>query len=323
MTPTIETAHPHDIEIQIPDRLPGAELRRLSAIDGGMAALCIASEWAMIAAAVAVGTMFPSPAVIAIAIAFVGARQQALTVIAHDASHFRLFPDRLANDLFGNLFLAWPMFISVEGFRHFHSRHHRHLNTEKDGNRELWHTHGAEGELSPEWRFPKTAAGLVWLLARRAAFVTGLFWILRGLMGGFVMGAPIWSKIARGGLYASSAFILTRFELWPMFLLFWIVPYCTWHLMIQYTRLICEHSAVRSGDPRYAETRTTIPGFLGRIFVLPRNIGYHIEHHWYPSVPFYRLPDLHRALMANPSYRANANVHRSIVSSLRECVSGR
>jgi len=317
------TAHEHDLEAGVPDRLPEAELRRLSTIDARQAAVGIAAEWAMIAAAVAIGVLLPHPLVIAVAIAFIGGRQHALTVIAHDASHYRLFRRRVTNDLLGNLLLAWPMFISVEGFRHFHSRHHRHLNTDKDGNRELWQTHGADGEPTWEWTFPKTLAGLLGVLLFRGAFVTGVLWILRGFIGGFFVGTPIWMAALRAVYFAAIGAALTQFDCWREFLLFWVTPYCTWHLMIQYLRLICEHSAITSIDARYAETRTTIPGLLGRLFILPRNIGYHIEHHWYPSVPFYRLPDLHRALMENPNYRRHARISHSILGSLRECVASR
>lgn len=323
MTTAVSIAHPHDLEAQVPDRLPEGELRRLSVIDSQAALGSIATEWCLIAACVALVIAFPHPLMFVLAIPFLGARQHALTVIAHDACHYRLFPNRIANDLFGNLLLSWPMFISVESFRHFHSLHHRHLNTDKDGNRELWSTHRKDGQLRGEWNFPKTTAGLIGVLISRAAFVTGVLWILRGFIGGFFVGNPLWVGIVRALYYAGIGALLTHYGWWLEFCLLWIVPYCTWHLMIQYLRLICEHSAVHSNDPRYTETRTTIPGFLGRLFILPRNIGYHIEHHWYPSVAQYRLPELHRALMANPSFSANANVHHSILSSLHECVSAR
>lgn len=76
----------------------------------------------------------------------------------------------------------------------------------------------------------------------------------------------------------------------------WIIPYCTWHIMIQYVRLICEHSGIPSGIPPYHLTRTTVPSLWERILIIPRNIGYHYEHHWYSSVPFYNLPKLRTAL---------------------------
>jgi len=90
--------------------------------------------------------------------------------------------------------------------------------------------------------------------------------------------------------------------------------------VIQYARIICEHSAVESDDEEYGITRTTIPTLIESIFILPCNVGYHIEHHWYPSVPFYRLPDLHRELMAREGFRRHAVVRRSILASLGECV---
>jgi fatty acid desaturase len=59
---------------------------------------------------------------------------------------------------------------------------------------------------------------------------------------------------------------------------------------------------------------------LESIFILPCNVGYHLEHHWYPSVPFYRLPELHQALVERQGFRQHAVVRRSVLTSLRECV---
>jgi fatty acid desaturase len=56
------------------------------------------------------------------------------------------------------------------------------------------------------------------------------------------------------------------------------------------------------------------------VFVLPRNVGFHLEHHWYPSVPFYRLPELHRLLMAREGFKQHAVIGRSLTASLSECV---
>jgi fatty acid desaturase len=83
---------------------------------------------------------------------------------------------------------------------------------------------------------------------------------------------------------------------------------------------ICEHSAVESEEEEYGITRTTIPTLLESIFILPCNVGYHIEHHWYPSVPFYRLPDLHEQLVSREGFRRHAVIRRSVFASLVECV---
>ena len=128
--------------------------------------------------------------------------------------------------------------------------------------------------------------------------------------------------VLRYTYFASLAALMTLTNTWSSFLLYWLVPYCTWHTTIQYARLICEHSAVHSAAPAYQVTRTTIPTRLEALFILPRNIGYHIEHHWYPSVPFYRLPELHARLVQLPGYRRDANVKRSVLHALADCTNG-
>jgi hypothetical protein len=128
----------------------------------------------------------------------------------------------------------------------------------------------------PDWVFPKTRAGLALLLLRRAFFLTGLFWIVRGLVGSSLIPSPHWMVAARILFYLSVVGAFTSFGLWYAFLQYWIVPYCTWHIAIQYARIICEHSAVESEEEEYGITRTTIPTLLESIFILPCNVGYHI-----------------------------------------------
>lgn len=315
--------HPHDLVGTVPERLDPHVVRRLSVLSPARALAAIAGEWLLIAAVIGAALWIDAWPTSVVACVLVGARQHALMVIAHDASHFRLLPGRALNDWVGNLLLAWPTFISVQGFRHFHGDHHRFLNREGDGNRKLWGTHDARGRQTREWTYPKTRWGLALTLLRRGMLTTGTFWMVRGLVGGFMFGAPALAQVVRPLLWVVLGWVLTVVGGWWAFVLYWVVPYCTWHVVAQYVRLIGEHSAVRSDDPRYAETRTTIPGWVGRLLVLPRNIGYHLEHHWYPSVPFYRLPELHAHLAALPGFRAHARVSRSVVASLRECVARR
>jgi fatty acid desaturase len=312
--------HPHNTSRSIPERLPAAKIKELSALDPGKALAATAEEWAGIAVAIALCSYFWHPVLYLIAIVFIGARQHALLIIGHDASHYRYLPKRWQNELFANLFLMWPTFASVEGFRKFHGPHHQYTNLPDDGNRHIWQTHDAAGELAPDWQFPKTRTGLALVLLRRALFLTGMVWIVRGLVGSFLIPSPHWMVAARIPFYGSIAAALTVFDAWYAFLLYWIVPYCTWHIAAQYTRLICEHSAVESDEEEYAITRSTVPTRLESIFILPRNVGYHLEHHWYPSVPWYRLPELHQALMAREGFRENAVVRRSVLVSLGDCV---
>ena len=312
--------HPHNTTRLIPERLSPTKIRELSRLQPARAIVATFGKWVLIAAAIAFCTSFWHPVLYVLAVFVIGSCQHALLILGHDASHYRTLSLRWQNDLFANIFMMWPSFASVEGFRKFHGTHHQYTNLPNDGNRHIWYTHDAAGDLAPDWQFPKTRMALVWLLLRRGAFLTGLFWILRGLIGSTLIPSPGWMRFARLGFYVSSAATLTYFDAWHGFLLYWIVPFCTWHIAVQYIRLICEHSAVESDQDEYAITRTTIPTWPESIFILPCNVGYHLEHHWYPSVPFYRLPQLHQALMERQGFRAHAVIKRSVFASLGDCV---
>jgi fatty acid desaturase len=308
--------HPHDAVAGVPDRLPVDELRELSRLQPWRALVATGVEWVGIAAAVALVWWRPGMASYLVAVVFIGARQHALTVLGHDASHHRYLNHKFANDLVGSLFLMWPMFVSVFGFRHFHGDHHKYFGAERDGNRFLWRTHTAQGQLRPEWVYPKTRRELLLKLARHTAFVTGLRWLLRGLSSMLMVREPWPWRAARLGFYVSVVTLLSVCGWWLEFVGLWLVPLCTWHVTIQYMRLIAEHSAVHSDDPAYQATRTTIPTRLEALLILPRNIGYHLEHHWYPSVPFYKLPALHARLLQEPRFRRSADISTSILRSL-------
>lgn len=309
-------SHEHDYARGVPDRLPAAIVRELSRIEPSRALFAVASEWLGIAAGIALYMWRPGLLSLLPVVIWIGARQHALTIIAHDASHYRFLRQRGANDWIANLLLAWPVFISVAGFRHFHGPHHKHFNEVGDGNRVLWRTHDADGRLRAEWVYPKTRLGLALVLLRHGMLATGLRWIVRGMLSVLVTPEPAWARLGRVGFYVAVATLLTATGHWREFMLLWLLPWCTWHVVIQYMRLIAEHSVVRSHDREFRGTRTTLATPLERLLMLPRNVGYHLEHHWYPSVPFYRLPDLHTALMATPRFAAAADISPSLRSSL-------
>jgi fatty acid desaturase len=85
-------------------------------------------------------------------------------------------------------------------------------------------------------------------------------------------------------------------------------------------RSIAEHFAIDGKSGVYGQTRTTNVGLLMRLFVAPKNVNYHIEHHFFPSVPFYRLPKLHLLLMSREEFARAAHITQSYSKMLLECV---
>ena len=133
--PVVE--HPHNTVRSVPERLPAAKIKELSQLKPERTIFRVFAEWAIIAGAIAFCVSFFNPILYVMAVMVIGARQHALLVLGHDASHFRILPTRWQNDLFANVFLMWPTFASVEGFRKFHGTHHQYTNLPKDGNRHI------------------------------------------------------------------------------------------------------------------------------------------------------------------------------------------
>jgi fatty acid desaturase len=98
-----------------------------------------------------------------------------------------------------------------------------------------------------------------------------------------------------------------------------MVPLCTWLKLLLRVRAIAEHYAL-SHDHMLTKTRTTVPNLFDRLFVAPYSVGYHMEHHLYPSVPFFRLRRLHRLCLADPVFREKAHVTRGYWNVLQECL---
>jgi fatty acid desaturase len=85
-------------------------------------------------------------------------------------------------------------------------------------------------------------------------------------------------------------------------------------------RSIAEHFAIDGESGVYRHTRTTYAGVLVRLFVAPKNVNYHIEHHFFPSVPFYRLRKLHSLLMSSEEFARAAHITQSYNKMLLECL---
>jgi hypothetical protein len=91
--------HPHNTSRSIPERLPPVRIKELSTLDAARAIAATAEEWASIAAAVALCWYFWHPVLYLIVAVFIGARQHALIIMGHDASHYRYLPTRWQNEL--------------------------------------------------------------------------------------------------------------------------------------------------------------------------------------------------------------------------------
>ena len=108
------------------------ELKRLSALRPWRTVLALVLDWLVIAAAIAASEYSGSVWVYLFAVALIAGRMHAFGVLMHEAAHFRFLRDRRASEWIMDVFAAWPVLATVDGYRQNHLAHHQHTNTEKD-----------------------------------------------------------------------------------------------------------------------------------------------------------------------------------------------
>lgn len=289
-------------------------VRALSRIDGRWSVAHIALEWSAIVACAWLCELYFSPLAWLAACVFIGSRLHALGIIAHDGAHYLLARRRPINDLLVELLLAWPVFLSLPAYRRMHRGHHRSLNTPDD----------------PDWARNRpdrlaTRRGMLDFVRVMGGLHAEQRQMLRMVVATDAEGAETEAHtstpkplVPRLLIYAVVLGVAAATGGWKFLALYWLLPFGTWFMLSMRLKGTAEHFAVEDTEACTA-ARTLRPGLLGRLLIAPKNVHFHIEHHLYPSVPFYRLPALHAALMELPEYRARAHLTRSYLAFLVEC----
>jgi fatty acid desaturase len=76
----------------------------------------------------------------------------------------------------------------------------------------------------------------------------------------------------------------------------WVVAFVTSFGVVVRVRSIAEHACTEASADPFRNTRTTLAGPLARLLLAPHRVSYHLEHHLLMTVPYFRLPALHRLL---------------------------
>jgi fatty acid desaturase len=297
-----------------PIKLAKQLLQNLSQLNLLISIYHIVQDWTAIVLAAALCQHFWNPLLYVAVVAFIGGRQHALLILMHEGAHHRLFRGRRLNDWIAELLLAWPHFATMRAYREHHLAHHGFLNSDRDPD---WR----RKKDNSDWHFPKSPTGLLGIFVRDVSGLGGINLLrLAASMGAAERLSSKEFKCLRLLFYLAAFGTIIDFGAEKTFVLYWVVPYFTWLCFVMRVRSIAEHFAIDGAAGAYAYTRTTYAGPLARVFVAPKNINYHIEHHFFPSVPFHRLPQLHAVLMSHPEYASSAHITVSYWKVMLECV---
>ena len=206
-----------------------------------------------------------------------------LFTLQHETTHYTPFKTRDLNTLVGTV-CGFILFLPPVWFRYFHLAHHRYTQDPLK-----------DPELaSPK---PKTTYQYLAYLSGIPVWKSHIGTLIRNAIhecdDGFV---PANKRrlvrieaLALSGLYLFVAVVSLWFGTTVMQTL-WLLPLLLGQPFLR-AYLLAEHAKCPEVDNRFENTRTLSTNPLVRR--LAWNMPYHTEHHVYPAIPFFRLPEAH------------------------------
>lgn len=244
--------------------------------------------WISIIAAIAIASWLQNIAVTAAAIFFVATRQNLLALLMHEQTHWLGFRSKWG-DYFCELFVAYPLMITLEGYRRLHLTHHSYYFTDDDPD--------YLRKQGKEWTFPQQMGYFLLVVLRDLAGISAVKTLRAKSLNESAAKVktrfypPRWLRPA---FLIALATALTLTHSWTLFLLYWFLPLLTVLQGIVRLGAITEHK-YNLIDPSVEESTPLIELLWWEKLVLPNlNFTLHIYHHWYPTVPASKLPVVHR-----------------------------
>lgn len=247
-------------------------------------------EWLCIIVTLRIAIYVADWRVYGLAFVIIAARQHALFILYHDATHYHLTRHRRLNDFLINLAIGVPGTVPIEFYRPLHLEHHQHTGAARDPERRFlyhrqpWQFRPLSGKLLlrqllgdlliinmlRNLRAYKNAGGAS-LKMTRPVMAAGIIWLA-------LLSVLVWQCSAQTLLLLA---------------LLWFVPLATLGTLLQKIRSISEHSGGPGVTPGWPEwTYAWRVGCIGRFFIWPYHINLHLHHHRNANLPWHALPEL-------------------------------
>ncbi|MBS1953153.1 MAG: fatty acid desaturase [Cyanobacteria bacterium SZAS-4] len=282
--------------------------------------------WGRIALGIAMFALFANPLTYLLAILFVSSGMGILVALSHESQHSALLRSKKWNDLVGAWLCAYPVGSVYGASKSVHLAHHKYLNTSQDPDR---HFHLEDDKSTPEqfanYFLKLLCGGQLWT----SIVVNGF---LRKDDGVIAESAEALSTAVNRRKYPevfnlvpvqmvvfSLLWLATGF--WWAYFALWLVPIFTLGTFFGYLRGFIDHARLESDDTTLAAGRLISvphPSLFDRALLTGLDFHFHAEHHFFPAVPHYYLPELHNVLQNDPAFRDRYLVRPTYFSFLRD-----
>lgn len=208
-----------------------------------------------------------------------GASLHGISLFTHEAVHGTLCRNRWLNAIAGAC-CAWPVWQNYSAYRVLHLRHHDDLGGEHDPDHYANYTRWTWGIFTLNW---------LRLLVGYPVYITAIPLL------GWKHGTARARVAILVELVCCALLFVALWYLLPMKWLLhaWLMPMIFINTMVN-IRGMSQHTLLEHPDDVILGTRSILTSPVVRFFMCNEN--YHLEHHLYPGIPWYRLAQAHDML---------------------------
>lgn len=252
----------------------------------------------------------------------IAGRQGALLQMVHEGAHMLIYKNKKINDFISNYFCALPIGITHLGYTKGHYMHHLHTGTELDP--------PSDRDKYRETNF--NSINIYKLLLKDLLGISAIQ-VFISYMGNSEGGAKYQSNVFKQIILKLLPLVLVQFVILLLlfkfdlvnYILFWIVPAVSAHMVLMRIRGIAEHGLAKqigveiknSSDGNFYTRSFLTPKnqynfslftILEKFFIGSQSVYFHHEHHLMPNVPFYNLKKLNE-MISDKVEKFNPNVY--------------
>jgi len=287
------------------DLIDKHELKRLSEKSNGLAIWMTLANFALIALAFAIPAYWQHWLAWCLATVLLGGRALGLGILVHDTAHQTLFTSRVFNEWAGKWLFGGLPNVPYYAYRQGHLTHHRHAGT------------AADPDLVFVEGYPASSASLLRKFLRDLSGLNGI--------------KNIFYQISTFKPSAQAPFLLSHTLLigllWAaghpeVYACWWLGQIFVFPFVLR-LRVMGEHGGVPEHlhpDPR-RNTATTLASPLARLLWAPNFVNFHLEHHFAPNVPSYRLKGMHKLMLSKGCYCGMDCIAPSYAAVIKRCLS--
>ncbi|MCC6276719.1 MAG: fatty acid desaturase family protein [Oligoflexia bacterium] len=267
--------------------------------------LCIAIYAAVVALAI-IGGPASGWWLAPVSVLLIAGLQMHLLILLHEGAHRLLHPNRWMNEFLADIFCGIPLFIYEKNYRALHLNHHHYSGSpQQDPEVALYESQGYRYERKTGWPLVKmlifdvVGVHLVGFLVQFNRFLAGQR--AKAKLESVNMRDLALTIVLWGGVFTAAyawGFLL-------QVLIFWFLPMATLTIFFLKLHGYGEHTGA-TGPTEFERTWVHDYNPVENFFIYPIKSGYHLEHHLFPSVPWYNMEKFRSVLLQDPLYREHS-----------------